>query len=386
MKKVVSLLLLVVLCLGLCACENSGGASLGTAVWEKAYYLDAFNDPTEEYYIGTAKRLSGSYSSDSVTDGKLEAELRVDAEKISVFLYENGTDLVKNGDQSSIAFSVQMKAADGSKTQLYGEMVSGGACVEIWEEQARSVLHFADSRQTDNPVAAALCAKNGEVSFYLTREDQPATSYLFTVKTGNFAALYEAEIVPPIQEAAYAKAEALLAQNEYDGAISWFTALGDYRDSPARAEEADAAKTEAMNAAQYAQAEALLKQKDFDGAIAAFTALGDYRDSAARVEEAREAKNADAYTKAEALLAAKNYSGAIAAFTALGDYRDSAQRVREAAEKQEELRALRIEKGQPIAAGGSHTVGLKADGTVVAVGWNKFGQCEVSGWTDIRLP
>ena len=73
MKKTVSLLLLVVLCLGLCACENSGGASLGTAVWEKAYYLDAFNDPTEEYYIGTAQRLRGSYSSESVTDGKLEA-------------------------------------------------------------------------------------------------------------------------------------------------------------------------------------------------------------------------------------------------------------------------------------------------------------------------
>ncbi len=73
MKKVVSLLLLAVLCLGLCACENSGGASLGTAVWEKAYYLDAFNDPTEEYYIGTAQRLRGSYSSESVTDGKLEA-------------------------------------------------------------------------------------------------------------------------------------------------------------------------------------------------------------------------------------------------------------------------------------------------------------------------
>ena len=30
-----------------------------------------------------------------------------------------------------------------------------------------------------------------------------------------------------------------------------------------------------------------------------------------------------------------------------------------------------------------HTVGLKADGTVVAVGFNKYGQCDVSDWTDI---
>ena len=33
-----------------------------------------------------------------------------------------------------------------------------------------------------------------------------------------------------------------------------------------------------------------------------------------------------------------------------------------------------------------HTVGLKADGTAVAVGYNKYGQCDVSDWTNIKLP
>ena len=36
-----------------------------------------------------------------------------------------------------------------------------------------------------------------------------------------------------------------------------------------------------------------------------------------------------------------------------------------------------------ISAGGYHTVGLKADGTVVAVGDNSNGQCNVTGWKDI---
>ncbi len=36
-----------------------------------------------------------------------------------------------------------------------------------------------------------------------------------------------------------------------------------------------------------------------------------------------------------------------------------------------------------ISAEGWHTVGLKADGTVVAVGRNKEGQCDVSDWKDI---
>ena len=36
-----------------------------------------------------------------------------------------------------------------------------------------------------------------------------------------------------------------------------------------------------------------------------------------------------------------------------------------------------------VAAGGGHTVGLKSDGTVVAVGSNSYGQCNVDGWSGI---
>jgi len=36
-----------------------------------------------------------------------------------------------------------------------------------------------------------------------------------------------------------------------------------------------------------------------------------------------------------------------------------------------------------VAAGDLHTVGLESDGTVVAVGYNYYGQCNVGGWTNI---
>ena len=36
-----------------------------------------------------------------------------------------------------------------------------------------------------------------------------------------------------------------------------------------------------------------------------------------------------------------------------------------------------------VAAGASHTVGLRADGTVVAVGENAAGQCDTGDWTQI---
>jgi hypothetical protein len=39
--------------------------------------------------------------------------------------------------------------------------------------------------------------------------------------------------------------------------------------------------------------------------------------------------------------------------------------------------------GMQVAGGYGHTVGLEADGTVVAVGDNTYGQCNVSGWSGI---
>ena len=36
-----------------------------------------------------------------------------------------------------------------------------------------------------------------------------------------------------------------------------------------------------------------------------------------------------------------------------------------------------------VAARSNHTVGLRSDGTVVAVGNNDYGECDVDSWTDI---
>lgn len=52
---------------------------------------------------------------------------------------------------------------------------------------------------------------------------------------------------------------------------------------------------------------------------------------------------------------------------------------------EEILKVKRWPKGT-IAAGRGHTVALKSDGTVVAVGDNTYGQCNVSSWHNIRLP
>ena len=81
------------------------------------------------------------------------------------------------------------------------------------------------------------------------------------------------------------------------------------------------------------------------------------------------------YNKAIALEAANQYPEAIAAFHKLGNFKDA----------KDHYLALCKERWhwETIAAGSWHTVGVKADGTVVAAGDNEHGQCNVSRWTDI---
>ena len=159
----------------------------------------------------------------------------------------------------------------------------------------------------------------------------------------------------------YSKAEKLLASGDYDGAIAAFEALGDYKDS-----------ADLRNESVYEKATALLASGDYDGAIAAFEALGDYKDSSAMLVESANAKE---YAQAEKLLAQGQTAEAAVAFAKIAEYEDARERSFELWDT--------MAARETLAAGYNHTVGLKADGTVVAAGSHSSGQYDVSGWRDI---
>ena len=192
----------------------------------------------------------------------------------------------------------------------------------------------------------------------------------------------------------YVGAEALLEAEQYNEAAAAFAALGDYEDSAER-----------TLACRYAKAEVLLEAEQYDEAAAAFAALGDYEDSAERALACR-------YAKAEVLLEAGRYEEAAAAFAELDDYADATERSQSLFYQQAEsllevgrtpeaaiafcradgyrdarARSAALWAGvaqrDAIAAGNDHTVGLRADGTVVATGANSDGRCDVSDWQEI---
>lgn len=213
-------------------------------------------------------------------------------------------------------------------------------------------------------------------------------------------------IIPAVN---YSKAEKLLAAGDYDGAITAFAALGNYKDASER-------KANVRNVQAYADAETLLAKGDYDGAIAAFTKLGEYQDAASRAKDAeaqkQETENAQAYASAEALLNAREYDSAAKAFDMLGDYKDAAARalecyyieadqlqtqgktaeaaftfakIAEYKDAQERGSALwdMIPGRETITTSGSHTAALKMDGTAISVGSYSDGERDIYDWNDI---
>ena len=120
--------------------------------------------------------------------------------------------------------------------------------------------------------------------------------------------------------------------------------------------------------AAYAAAEQLLQAEKYDQAIAAFEALNGYKDSSAQIEIAHQQSQ---YAEAEALAQSGKTAEAAIAFYKLGDRQRSFALWDEVAIR------------DTISAQGLHTVGLKADGTVMAVGDNECGQCDIGSWKDI---
>lgn len=150
----------------------------------------------------------------------------------------------------------------------------------------------------------------------------------------------------------YQKAEKLLEEGQWDKASKAFQTLGSYSNAADRVLEP-----------YYTQGEKLLADGDEAGAIAAFQQAGEY-------SNAKERWQSIYYTQGEQLLDAGEKAYALLAFRKAGNYQDA----------QALTMDLKKEFKPMVAAGGAHTVGLKTDGTVVAVGYNDGGQCDISDW------
>lgn len=162
--------------------EAPADADSGTegSLWETYYYVDNFNQPTEDGYIGNSTCFLGTFSNSATTDSELLVNVVVDEVDVAFFLYEYGRNRVKNSSSSrDDLYNITMRTADGADYSFTGVMYCGGD--RIYVEQA----HIAE-------VISALSQEgNAMTSFYVEDADRTTTHYLFTVISNNFAAQYE---------------------------------------------------------------------------------------------------------------------------------------------------------------------------------------------------
>lgn len=122
---------------------------------------------------------------------------------------------------------------------------------------------------------------------------------------------------------------------------------------------------------RYQAAQELYDAGDFDAALDAFLALGDYEDSAERAFETKLARFRALCEQGQGYEAA---TACYALYLESGDQR--------AWDCCFELWGL-VAPRETVSAGVNYTVGVRSDGTVVATGRNKVGQCNVQGWREV---
>ena len=231
------------------------------------------------------------------------------------------------------------------------------------------------------------------------------------------------------REIGYSDAGKLESHEKYQLAAAAYEKLNDYKDSKERAAQCLAKHTELERAlAEKREKEALelserhrkeaeaAKKKKKKITISASTAA--VLIIAAIIIVTKVIIPASRYKAAEKLYAAGDYHGAATTFASVGNYKDAKERsydywdnvAQRASASAGSCHTVGLKANSTVvatkytgeqilnygqcdvsewtdivavSAGDYHTVGLKADGTVVAVGSNDFGQCDVWGWTDI---
>jgi len=161
-------------------------------------------------------------------------------------------------------------------------------------------------------------------------------------------------IIPAVK---YRSAVKLMEDGSYTEAVATFETLDGYKDSAEQATEC-----------KYLDAIALMDAGSYAEAVTIFEALDGYKDSAEQIPECK-------YLDAVVLMDAGETARAAIAFGALGDYKDA----RSHSIALWDSVAVR----EVIGVGGYHVMFLSADDTMMAVGNNEYGQCNVSGWRNI---
>lgn len=185
MKKLASFVLFVVLFFlcgaNLVACDSSNSSiknsnttqTLETKVWEMSFYVDEFQNPTNEAYIKNSDVFVGVFTNSATTNSKLYARILIDADDIAIKLWEYGSYEVKA--YSTTYYDITLLDDNGNKHNINGTMYKNGDRIRLADLTFISLLQ-----------------KNQKLKIYIKENSEYGynSTYIFEVKNGNFNNVY----------------------------------------------------------------------------------------------------------------------------------------------------------------------------------------------------
>ena len=156
-------------------CERCG---IVLGAWSISEYVDEFGTSTGEKYVFSSGEY-GKFSNSATTNSKLEANVLVDCNSISIKLYEYGDQKV-TGTFSKNPYRVGVLDESGNKYWFSGEMKQQGDRVSITDNK-RQMMTLLKKRQT--------------LKFYVENSEYTTSKYSFNIDTTGFSECY-AECYP----------------------------------------------------------------------------------------------------------------------------------------------------------------------------------------------
>ena len=152
-------------------------AATESKIWEKKFYVDDFEQPTDEWYIINSTIFTGKFSNSATTDSTLYAYILVDAKDVSIMLYEYGRNQVKNASSRyDEDYDITMLLDDNSRVDVKGAIYPGNDRITITSGTKQKVIDALKN--------------NKKVVFKIVESDRTVTSYLFEAHTANFNDIY----------------------------------------------------------------------------------------------------------------------------------------------------------------------------------------------------
>lgn len=150
-------------------------APASESVWEKRYYVDEFDQPTDDYYICAI--IDGTFSNSATTNADLGVVLFLDKDGLRIRLVEYRSSYVKGYRSNGASYTATVLMPSGEKTKMSCHLDYGS-----------DRLRFNDKA---NEMLLEALREEKDIKVRIDEEDG-ISSYLFTIPGAKgFGDLYD---------------------------------------------------------------------------------------------------------------------------------------------------------------------------------------------------